>query len=124
MAGQFEVQSVQVVAYFVAKSVAEIVAQAAEDLVVQSVEELVVQAVACVVLPWLMSVEAGFGRCVWTQDVQDVFLGGPDMSNAGGAPRGQHVSSDPWPQLGVQLDCFLHRHFCLHSYFQLLEWPS
>ena len=92
MAGQFEVQSVQVVAYFVAKSVAEIVAQAVEDLVVQ--------AVACVVLPRLMSVDAGFGRCVWTQDVQDVFLGGQDMSNAGGAPRGQHVSSDPWPQLG------------------------
>ena len=84
MAGQFEVQSAQVVAYFVAKSVAEIVAQA----------------VACVVLPRLMSVEAGFGRCVWTQDVQDVFLGGQDMSNAGGAPRGQHVSGDPWPQLG------------------------
>ena len=35
-AGHVEVQSVQVVAYFVAKSVAEIV----------------VQAVACVVLPW------------------------------------------------------------------------
>ena len=92
MAGQFEVQSVQVVAYFVAKSVAEIVAQAVEDLVVQ--------AVACVVLPRLMSVEAGFGRCVWTQDVQDVFLGGQDMSNAGGAPRGQHVSTDPRLQLG------------------------
>ena len=59
MAGQFEVQSVQVVAYFVAKSVAEIVAQA----------------VACVVLPRLMSIEAGFGRCVWTQDVQDVWPG-------------------------------------------------
>ena len=32
MAGQFEVQSFQVVSYFVAKSVAEIVAQAVEDL--------------------------------------------------------------------------------------------
>ena len=100
MAGQFEVQSAQVVAYFVAKSVAEIVAQAVEDLVVFAVEDLVVQAVACVVLPRLMSVEAGFGRCVWTQDVKDVFLGGQDMSNAGGAPRGQHVSTDPRLQLG------------------------
>ena len=44
MAGQCEVQSAQVVAYFVAKSMAEIVAQA----------------VACVVLPRLMIVEAEF----------------------------------------------------------------
>ena len=53
---------------------------------------------------------------MWTLDVQDVFLGGQDtatvqlqefdtgwpdlLSYTGEGPRGQHGSSDPWPQLG------------------------
>ena len=63
-----------------------------------------------------MSVEAGFGHWMWTLDVQDVFLGGQDtatvqlqefdtgwpdlLSYTGEGPRGQHGSSDTWPQLG------------------------
>ena len=53
---------------------------------------------------------------MWTLDVQDVFLGGQDtatvqlqefdtgwpdlLSYTGEGPRGQHGSTDPWPQLG------------------------
>ena len=63
-----------------------------------------------------MSVDAGSGHRMWTLDVQDVSLDGQDtatvqlqesdtgrpdlLSYTGEGPRGQHGSSDTWPQLG------------------------